>query len=236
MTARARSSAVRTSTRGRGGARVAQRGGKLGRWHLPDRRRSIGVADLERGALHRLFDVDGQALRLLRRCGVEQQRDPVRLRPDLVSFHRAEIERVLPAPVDGEMHRGARIGLERVGDDRSGGVAHVDLGRSPIRRLHTEHLVQLAVVEHLLHDVAATDEFLVDVELGDRRPLRKRLDALPDPLVFKDVERRVLRHQGIEDPDGGGGRKPHIGCIRVPFMKSTTRSDSMSDSIRDCNG
>ena len=30
--------------------------------------------------------------------------------------------------------------------------------------------------------------------------------------------------------------KPHIGCMRVPFMNSTTRSDSMSDSIRDCNG
>ena len=30
--------------------------------------------------------------------------------------------------------------------------------------------------------------------------------------------------------------KPHIGCIRVPFMNSTTRSDSTSDSIRDCNG
>ena len=27
--------------------------------------------------------------------------------------------------------------------------------------------------------------------------------------------------------------KPHIGCVRVPFMKSTTRSDSMSDSICD---
>ena len=30
--------------------------------------------------------------------------------------------------------------------------------------------------------------------------------------------------------------KPHCGCIRVPFMNSTTRSESMRDSIRDCNG
>ena len=30
--------------------------------------------------------------------------------------------------------------------------------------------------------------------------------------------------------------KPHCGCIRVPFMNSTTRSESMNDSMRDSTG
>ena len=136
---------------------------------------------------------------------VKEQGDPVRLGPDLVPLHRAEVERVLPASVDGQVHRVAGIGLEGVADDRGGGVAHPNLRRRPIRRLHPEHLVQLAVVEHLLDDVAAADEFPIDVELRNRRPVGEPLDAFADPLVLEHVERRVVRHQGVQDADGGGG-------------------------------
>ena len=61
---------------------------------------------------------------------------------------------------------------------------------------------------------------------------RKTSDALAHVPVIEDVERRVLRRQGIEYPTVVA-EKPHIGCVRVPFMNSTIRSDPMSDSIRD---
>ena len=59
--------------------------------------------------------------------------------------------------------------------------------RPPVRtaaagsgRLLREQLLQLARLVHLAQDVAAADEFAVDVELRNRRPVGVFLDALAD--------------------------------------------------------
>ena len=48
------------------------------------------------------------------------------------------------------------------------------------------------------HDVAAPDEFAAHVQLGDRRPLRIKLDALPDRLVLEDVDTIKFHAGGVE--------------------------------------
>jgi len=70
-----------------------------------------------------------------------------------------------------------------------------------------EQLLQLAGLVHLPHDVAAADEFAVDVELRDRRPVRVILDALAQLLVLQDVERRIARHAAALQDLGGGRRE-----------------------------
>ena len=55
-----------------------------------------------------------------------------------------------------------------------------------------EELLQLARLVHLLQDVAAADEFAVDVELRNRRPVRVFLDALPDFRVLQHVDRVIV--------------------------------------------
>src|SRR5437773_394700 len=54
--------------------------------------------------------------------------------------------------------------------------------------LGAEHLLQLAGLVHLAHDVRAADEFAVDVELRDRRPVGVLLDALTDLGVCENVD------------------------------------------------
>src|SRR5690349_25097669 len=59
-------------------------------------------------------------------------------------------------------------------------------GRSAEKRSDAfagKHLLQLARLVHLAHDVAAADEFAADVKLRDRRPLRVVLDPLAQLVV-----------------------------------------------------
>jgi hypothetical protein len=54
--------------------------------------------------------------------------------------------------------------------------------------LFLEQLLELAGLEHLADDVAATDELTLHIELGDGRPLAEFLDALAQVVVGQDVE------------------------------------------------
>src|SRR5262249_28364793 len=55
-----------------------------------------------------------------------------------------------------------------------------------------EQLLQLPGLVHLAHDVAAADEFAVDVELRNGRPVGVVLDPLPDAGVGEHVDREEL--------------------------------------------
>src|SRR5688572_21743005 len=62
-------------------------------------------------------------------------------------------------------------------------------------------LLQLARLEHLLHDVAAADELALHVELRDGRPVGELLDALADLRVLQhDDGGEVFYAAGIEHP------------------------------------
>jgi len=47
---------------------------------------------------------------------------------------------------------------------------------------------------HLLHDVAAADELLFDVDLGDGGPLRVLFDLVADGVISEDVHILELLH------------------------------------------
>ena len=51
-----------------------------------------------------------------------------------------------------------------------------------------QQLLQFARLVHLAHDVRAADEFAVDVELRNRRPVGVVLDALADVGIGEDVD------------------------------------------------
>src|SRR5450755_4692643 len=75
---------------------------------------------------------------------------------------------------------------------------------------NAERRLQLAGLVHLGHDVRAADEFAVDVELGNRRPVGVALDALADLLVLEDVDRlQVADAAGLQDLDGAAGKAAH---------------------------
>jgi hypothetical protein len=60
--------------------------------------------------------------------------------------------------------------------------------------------LQLARLVHLHHDVRAADEFAVDVELRDGRPVGEVLDALADLLILQHVDGfQVVDAAGLED-------------------------------------
>ena len=49
---------------------------------------------------------------------------------------------------------------------------------------------QFTALVHFANDVASTNQFTLDVELRDRRPICVVLDALAQRVVFKHVHRR----------------------------------------------
>ena len=51
-----------------------------------------------------------------------------------------------------------------------------------------EQLLQFAGLMHLEKNVAAADEFPIDVDLGNRGPSRELFDSLADFGVFQDVD------------------------------------------------
>ena len=62
-------------------------------------------------------------------------------------------------------------------------------------------LMQLASLEHFHHDIAAANEFALDVKLRDGRPVGKRLDALTDLLILQHIDAFEGKPEMIEDSD-----------------------------------
>jgi hypothetical protein len=65
--------------------------------------------------------------------------------------------------------------------------------------LLVEEALQLAGLEHLADDVASADELALDVELGNRRPLRIFLDALAEFVGGQDIDAFVVDAEIVED-------------------------------------
>ncbi len=68
-----------------------------------------------------------------------------------------------------------------------------------------QHLLQLALLEHLGQDVRATEQFAFHVDLRVRRPVRVALERLAQFRVLEDVHVRELRAAGFERAHGRGG-------------------------------
>src|SRR5271167_3260543 len=62
-----------------------------------------------------------------------------------------------------------------------------------------EDLLQFTGLVYLADDVAAADELALDVELRDRRPVRKFLDSLADSRIGKDVDAFELDPKVAQD-------------------------------------
>src|SRR4051794_27968916 len=69
------------------------------------------------------------------------------------------------------------------------------------RTWRPEQLLQLAVLEHLHHDVGAADELALDVELRDCRPVAIFLDALADLRVLENIDGLVFGFEPIQNRD-----------------------------------
>ena len=87
---------------------------------------------------------------------------------------------------------------KRLTDRGDGGIGDRDRRRRAIGLGDAEHAVQFAGIEHRLHDVGATDELAVDIELRNRRPVAVFLDALADVLVGQHVDGRVVFEQRVQ--------------------------------------
>jgi hypothetical protein len=71
-----------------------------------------------------------------------------------------------------------------------------------------KQLRQVSILMHRDQDVAAANKLLVQVQLGDGRPVRVLLDSLPQLRVLQDVEGRKLVGADAleaEDLDDGAG-------------------------------
>ena len=101
---------------------------------------------------------------------------------------------------------------ERTADLLGGLVADRDLGRRAIGLGHAEQLVQFATGRHALDDVGAADQFAIDIELRNGRPVSVFLDALPDLLVGEHIDRHVVIEQVVEDT---GRRRRESATRRV---------------------
>src|SRR5690606_14720664 len=84
---------------------------------------------------------------------------------------------------------------------------------SGLRGLRNQ-LLQLARLEHLVHDVRAADELAADVQLRDRGPVRIVLDRLANLVVLEDVDGdQVLDAATLQDLDGAA-REPALRKLR----------------------
>src|SRR5262249_6023429 len=95
-----------------------------------------------------------------------------------------------------------------------------------------EQLAQLALLEHLAHDVATAHELTLDVELRDRRPLRERLDAFADAHVFQHVHILVVDPHVAEDLRHLGGETA-LGKILGPLHEHNhvVAGDGLADPV-----
>src|SRR5690606_26947770 len=90
--------------------------------------------------------------------------------------------------------KGAADGAEISRSGRSGSTLGADA-------LLVEEALELSCLEHLTDDIASADEFALDVELGDGRPLRVFLDALAQLIGGEDVHAFVVDAEIVEDLD-----------------------------------
>src|SRR6267142_3140041 len=77
-------------------------------------------------------------------------------------------------------------------------------------------LLKLTGLEHFAHDVASADEFALDVELRDRRPVGVDLDAIPQFGRVVHIERLVSDPDIFENLDQLT-RKPTLWKLRRAF-------------------
>src|SRR5690606_33495 len=64
-----------------------------------------------------------------------------------------------------------------------------------------EEVLQFSSLEHLTDDVAAADEFALDVKLGDGRPTGIVLNALAKLIGGENVDALVVYPEIVEDLD-----------------------------------
>src|SRR5690606_19158355 len=69
-----------------------------------------------------------------------------------------------------------------------------------------EMSLQLARLKHLAHDIAATDEFALDVKLGNGWPVGIVLDALAEIVAFQNVGGLILDAEVVQDLDDLPGK------------------------------
>ena len=84
-------------------------------------------------------------------------------------------------------------------------------------RLLQEKGLQFPRSEHLRHDVTATYEFAVDVQLRNCRPIRVILDTLAQFFGLVDIVRSERNAEMVEYPDDLR-ENPQAGAVGVPFM------------------
>ena len=126
------------------------------------------------------------------------------------------------APSDPDADRSADAGI--------GPIA--ELIRPRRRRAAVlQQLLQLAAVVHLQGDVAAADQFAVDVQLRVGRPVRVALERLAQLRLLEYVHVLELRADRRRAPTVCA-EKPHCGKSGVPFMNSTTGAEFSSALIR----
>ena len=94
-----------------------------------------------------------------------------------------------------------------------------------------ELALKFAGLEHFSYDIAAAEEFTLDVELRDRRPVGIVLDALTDIGIGKDVDALIVHAEIIENLDHLSGETA-LRNWGVPFMKRTMSLLFTSLSIR----
>src|SRR5688572_14437239 len=80
-----------------------------------------------------------------------------------------------------------------------------------------EQLLELAALVHLGHDVRASDEFAVDVELRDGRPVGVFLDALAYRGIFQHVHREKFVHAARAQDSHRVRRESALGEIGGAF-------------------
>ena len=81
-----------------------------------------------------------------------------------------------------------------------------------------EQFLQFAGLVHLFHDVRAADEFALDVELRDGRPVGVVLDALADVRILQHVDVKKFFTPQALSTCTAGAENPHCGNCGVPFM------------------
>lgn len=103
-----------------------------------------------------------------------------------------------------------------------------------------EHLGQVAILVHRYENIGAANKLLLDVQLGNRRPVRVLLDAGTELIVFENVKRRKLLGVDTlhaEDLDGGA-REAALGELGGSLHEEDDwrRADGLVDGRSDLVG
>jgi len=167
--------------------------------HLFDRWRRLGQIYGQAFPLDRGNPVDNSSAGTLSGGEIHQDTNTVGFSTDLIALGRSQMELGIPVGVNLEMQCNTLVTLHGflylVGCYSS----ERDFRRRPVRWIQVQAFVKFTTVEHVEYDIAAADQFAVDIKLGDGGPVSKLSSAA---MVFAE--------------------KPHSGCCGVPFMNRTT--------------